>query len=354
MKRKIISKEDEVKICYLYQEEQKSSGEISIILKCSKTWIIKILRKNNIPIRSALNCHTKNKYDKNYFNIIDTEEKAYFLGFMYADGHNAISGISISLQSQDSYILERFKTSIKHSYPLYNIKFKDSKRQNQVKLQITSKSIAQQLHNLGCIAKKSLILKFPTVEQVPEHLIQHFIRGYFDGDGCVSFTVCNSKFHKNGKRRQGQVNFCGSHDFIFILREFLTTIIKITSTLSKIDKVSRISFGGVKKLFLIYDFLYKNAEIFLHRKKDVFEKFFKDFCVDLKTGIKTDKTSQYQGVYKDSYIKKDGTHKWQSCFYHDNQSIFLGRFNTEIEAALAYDKKALEVLGKLADLNFPE
>lgn len=69
--------------------------------------------------------NAKHYYDENYFNVVDTKEKAYFLGLLYADGcnvnHPTTGELSITLQEEDSYILEKFKQVLKSDYPLENI-----------------------------------------------------------------------------------------------------------------------------------------------------------------------------------------------------------------------------------------
>ena len=134
------------------------------------------------------------------FEIIDTEEKAYWLGFLYADGSvsSTDNRIELGLAEKDLNHIEKFKEFI-------GIPNKISYRPQTKSYRYSFKSIPckEDLIKHGCVPKKSLILKFPTEEQVPEHLIRHFIRGYFDGDGWFSNT--SSCF---------QVGIIGTEDFI--------------------------------------------------------------------------------------------------------------------------------------------
>ena len=145
--------------------------------RISKYSLNKILKTNNIPLRKS---NIKNLFNYEYFNKIDTETKAYFLGLLYADGNviSKINRVSISLAKEDSYILEKFKNQIEFKGNLLQVQInrRFENRQDQVKLQMHSKNLCQDLHKLGMVDKKSLILTFPTNEQVPENLLHHFIR----------------------------------------------------------------------------------------------------------------------------------------------------------------------------------
>ena len=86
--------------------------------------------------------------------------------------------------SDKEHLIE-FNKHIKSTYPI------KIEREKYVKLKISNKHIGNSLINKGCIPKKSLILEFPNLSQVPKFLIRHFIRGYFDGDGCICNQLNN-------------------------------------------------------------------------------------------------------------------------------------------------------------------
>ena len=122
-----------------------------------------------------------------HFEKIDSEEKAYWLGFLYADGYISFSEnkIELSLAEKDVHHIEKFRDFLginnricyRPSVKAYRLSFRSDK-------------CKQDLINQGCTPRKSLTLKFPTSKQVPYELIRHFIRGYFDGDGWFSNTKC--------------------------------------------------------------------------------------------------------------------------------------------------------------------
>lgn len=136
-------------------------------------------RKLKYSGRNNPNCQYK-KIDDNYFNSIDSKEKAYILGWIGSDGSISTSGFRISVHIKDKYMLNRINkvfNSSKVKTLLYNMCF----------LTVSSKQIAKRLKEIfglpEGIIKKSDILKFP--KDLPEEYFFDFLRGYFDGDGSI-------------------------------------------------------------------------------------------------------------------------------------------------------------------------
>jgi intein/homing endonuclease len=127
-----------------------------------------------------LKSHTLNL---SYFDKIDTPSKAYILGFIYADGCNTRSGLQIGIQENDKEVLDFIKKELGISNELRYIKpYKDTWKAKW-ELSVKSIDLSKSLTNVGCPPAKSLILEFPSF--IPDDLMSHFIRGYFDGDGCL-------------------------------------------------------------------------------------------------------------------------------------------------------------------------
>lgn len=254
---------------------KKLGEEYNKTLKC----ICYLLKRNNIIINNNQS-ELQRKYSLNehYFDIIDTEEKAYFLGLLYADGCNYLkeNHISLSLQENDKKILEKFNTAINSNRPL---SFKEDKRINNRKnsfiLSINNKYMSQQLTKQGCVPVKSLILKFPTQEQVSPDLIRHFVRGYFDGDGSINIT----KGGRNKKSDILQVNIVSTIFFVnelkFILKEKLDIHCCISHDKRVINKSTRslcISCNVARKFL---NWIYENSTIYLDRKFNKYQEFLK-------------------------------------------------------------------------------
>jgi intein-encoded DNA endonuclease-like protein len=147
-----------------------------------------ILKNRKIPIRSLTDSHIKYKINKEYFSKIDSEDKAYFLGFLYADGsmNEKRHSLNIIIQEDDKEVLEKFIKCIGEDRPICYLKnrLRRPNEKNHVQLSIANTYLYKQLIDLGCRPKKSFTLEFPNI---PKEFERHFIRGYFDGDGCWSF-----------------------------------------------------------------------------------------------------------------------------------------------------------------------
>lgn len=199
------------------------------------------------------------------FETIDTEEKAYWLGFLYADGSVGSNDnrIELGLAEKDLKQIEKFRD-------FTGIMNKISYRPQTKSYRYSFKSVPckADLIKQGCIPKKSLILKFPTEEQVPKNLIRHFIRGYFDGDGW--FTNTEECF---------QVGIIGTEDFI---KGFLDSI-EIQNKNNKIFDVHRENgakryvFGGAYQDVLNFlNWIYKDSNVYLDRKYEHYLDFIQN------------------------------------------------------------------------------
>lgn len=189
----------------------------------------------------------------NIMEKIDTEEKAYWLGFLYADGcvGSKEDKIELGLAEKDYDQLVKFKNFI----GLDN-KISYREKTKSYRYAFRSKKFKQDLIKQGCFPKKSLILKFPTLKQVPKELQRHFIRGYFDGDGWFSNT--NKTF---------QVGIIGTEDFILGFLEAAPFLKgnKIFDVHRK-DGAKRYVFSAKDKVNRFFDYIYKDCNIYLTRK----------------------------------------------------------------------------------------
>ena len=197
----------------------------------------------------------------NYFENIDTEEKAYWLGFLYADGcvSQDYKYLYVCLSSKDLKHLELFNKCIDSNY---KIKYRDNNR--YISLVISKKKFVEHLIDKGCIPTKSLILKFPTEDQVPKELIRHFIRGYFDGDGCIS-TILRKLKNKPNLIMDCEINFLGTFDMLSgICENIPVKNIKIF----EFGKIFKFRVRNKKDIIEIMEYLYKDSNIYLERKHE--------------------------------------------------------------------------------------
>ena len=195
--------------------------------------------------------------DVSFFSKIDTEEKAYWLGFLFADGYNdELTGkMELTLGEQDLKHLELFKETLGSGNKIGK-KIIDNKY-IAYRLSFSSVEMSADLARHGCVKAKSLILEFPRT--VPKKLTHHFIRGYFDGDGCM--------FVSDKEPFACAVSLVGTESFL------IDTINEMGLKKNKINtkgKACSVIYGGRQQCKRIENYLYKEATIYLERKKQKF------------------------------------------------------------------------------------
>lgn len=245
--------------------------------KISHNTVRYILINNNIELKNMSQARTIYSLDEHYFDIINTEEKAYFLGLLYADGYNNEKNnlICLSLQEEDKEILEKLSNNILSDRPLGFINNTNKKnRKNMFSLRLKSNRLSTQLSKLGCPQKKSFILEFPTEEQVPSHLIRHFIRGYFDGDGCISLYTLKNKYNYITccSNICSTLNICSKIQLL-LNRESINSYISQSKKSKEKNTTTRtLSIGGKIQTIKFLDWLYKCANIYLERKYQKYQE----------------------------------------------------------------------------------
>ena len=127
------------------------------------------------------------------------------------------------------------------------------------------------LKRLGCVPNKSLTLEFPTEKQVPKHLVNHFIRGYFDGDGSLS---------TNGKANGYKVSFEGTDSFLEVLKDVLKVNTKISKRRENSSN-SYLRFGGNLQVLEKLNYLYHDATVYLDRKYNIYVKIKEEYTPQL-------------------------------------------------------------------------
>lgn len=198
----------------LYQSG-KTNSQIAYDLLVSSNSFSKVLKKKDIEKRTYSENNRRYKRNSEYFDNINTPNKAYILGLIYADGNNYIRGskhcFTLSLEERDKELLEQVRNELEYDGPLrFNeLSKKNPKHKNQYILSIVDEHLCNQLKKIGVVERKSLKLTFPTF--LRPDLIRHFVRGYFDGDGCVSR---NERTGKWTTVTAGTFEFCSSLSLI--------------------------------------------------------------------------------------------------------------------------------------------
>ena len=224
-------------------------------------------------------------YNEKYFEVIDNEHKAYWLGFLYADGYvepiyrkDKIKAfrIEIGLCAEDKSHLEKLIKDIDS-----NVKISErnqrvgEKEYKTCRVRINNTKMCRDLINLGCTTRKSLTLSFPNTSIVPNEFVKDFIRGYFDGDGCISYSERNYIDKRNNKeytQKNIVSSFIGTKDFLTKLIDVLLEYnigfsFNKTANCGNACEIRLTKHSGLLNL---YHYIYDDATIFLDRKREKF------------------------------------------------------------------------------------
>lgn len=195
--------------------------------------------------------------NESFFKKIDNENKAYFLGLLFADGYHEEKGnrIKLSLTEKDIDILNKLKTTIKSTHKLNHEKPKNGKP--KYSFTFRNKQISNDLIKLGLRQKKSFTCRIPKLNR---KMHSHFIRGYFDGDGTIGIN-------KKGKWGFG---IYGNQGFLKDLLLILPKELRIQ--MYNHHSIYRLQTGKKSTILDFYEYLYKDATIWLDRKYDMWDK----------------------------------------------------------------------------------
>jgi DNA-binding transcriptional regulator WhiA len=183
-----------------------------------------------------------------------TEENCYWAGFILADGYirqkNRFT-LEIKLQKGDVDHLYKFKKSIEYDGRVIE-------RETYYSITISSQQLIKDLaQNFDIFNKKSLTCCIS--DKIPQKFLREYIRGYFDGDGCISYTTMDT------------ISFLGTEKTINFIRNYFYEIVDVR--LKSKDMPNIILHGNIftiyyygKPAFKCLNHLYKNSKMFLDRK----------------------------------------------------------------------------------------
>ena len=226
---------------------------------------------------------SKREIRHNFFSEIKTELQAYLLGFIYSDGsiNDERHTLTIHINEKDKEIFNLFKVISPEAY-IQDCKGYESKvtvdgsivkNLGSTRLSISSKILLEDLHNLGVVENKTYKeLHIP--KQIPNELIKHFIRGYFDGDGCITYSIRkpNPKNREKNYRVTSNVNFTAKLCNIFIDFQKYFSDNDITTNIVHVKRgdMYRLITSKRDSVIKIFHLFYDNSNFYLSRK---FNKF---------------------------------------------------------------------------------
>lgn len=258
------SEEQQKQMIELYKNGL-SSIQISEIFNGSPSGIAYLIKKQIGELRSNKENSRVYTYDINYFQNIDSTEKAYWLGFIYADGYVKKNGkgkmFGLTLSIEDKEHLEKFSTALNYNYPIktYNPTKGAYSSKKYCRIQIFGDEIYNSLVKHGVLENKTLILKPPNINK---KFYRYFIRGYYDGDGCITY---NSKDHKTFK-----IKILGTKEILKFIIDYIESndIASITKFYKRrnTDKVLSIEMGGNYQVYKFLELTYEDSFVCLKRK----------------------------------------------------------------------------------------
>lgn len=222
------------------------------------------LEEYEVTLRPALSDNMVNFFDEKFFSKIDTSAKAYWLGFLFADGCVAAGRyVTIKLSSRDRNHIEKFMDAI--DYSGVGIKDVDNGTKFGASyLTLESKQMVSDLISRGCVPNKSQIISAP--QGVPKKFYRDFVRGVCDGDGYLRDTCpCN-------------VEICGSHNLMLFISDQIGGIPRPHRGVYRISLHSRNALNAI-------EYMYKDAEDYLERKMIVAESAMQQRAVTKRTFV---------------------------------------------------------------------
>lgn len=257
---RVLNTKQEAEIIDLYLKNNYTQQQIAEKFNCSSFIIHNILKRNNIKtiIKPRLNTNQND----NYFDTIDTEHKAYWLGFIFADGCVNRNQLSIEIHEKDKELLEQFKKDLNINS---KISIRHRKNTTVCCIRVNSKHLCETLAEYGIVPNKTKITKH--LPKVDNQLLPHFLRGLIDGDGWISID-------RSGRYHIGFVSNYSStcEDFLRYCNSVLNTELSIKVTNKNPAPCIQIQSQPVVKQLATA--LYKDNNICLSRKYRLVEPLF--------------------------------------------------------------------------------
>lgn len=222
---------------------------------------------------------SKREIRHNFFNNINFEEQAYLLGFIFADGcvNEERHTLSININKQDQYIIDLLKNISPEAYTreqksyksIATVRGRQVKNHGSIRTNISSKILIEDLKKYGVIQNKTYTdMHLPIVSD--DILLKHFIRGYFDGDGCFTYSIRkpNPKNREINYRISAHWTICCKTSSILLeMQKYFTSFgIKTNINYIKRDDMYNLTTSSRKEIIKIFNLLFHNCNYSLPRK----------------------------------------------------------------------------------------
>lgn len=249
-----IDKIDKNDLYKYYYEKNMTLKEISNIYNVTIETIRLQLIKNGLYNKKKYNAYTNPDLIDDYFEKIDNQNKAYFLGYLATDGNVYDTNLRLELNKKDKIILDTLNKELHNNTKL-------QKHKNCLAFSCKSKKIVEDLSKYNIVPNKTFTVDFPIL---PKDMIRHYIRGLIDGDGWTTKFI-----PKKRKTYCYAIGFCGNEKIVHSLKNHLVNELKVKDVkISYVGKICQVKWSSKKDIIKIRDYIYKDAELFLERKYD--------------------------------------------------------------------------------------
>lgn len=251
-------------VCAAYSDGV-SSVALGMRYGVSSAAIRGLLARRGVETRGRSAAARRHTCDHSFFNSIDSEDKAYWLGFLAADGYvGRTREVVVVLKEGDRDHLDAFKGHLRVSHPIITAASPSVKARSQraCRITITSPEIACAIAAHGIVGCKSFTMPWPTLHA---DLVRHYARGYIDGDGGFCRTA-TGRF---------QFYAVGNGPFLAGMQAWLMQACGLNKTRldqrHKDSPIYTLRYSGERQLACIAMELYSDAHIYLPRKKLVID-----------------------------------------------------------------------------------
>jgi len=211
--------------------------------------------------------------DHSYFKVIDTPEKAYWLGFILADGSlKKLDQVCVALNREDKPHLERLRDTLSPDSNICDYEANNNvtgKKYPTSSLSVTSKQMISDLAVHGVAPNKTKVEQ-PKLD-LRDDLVRHYIRGFFDGDGWIS--IYDRRPQDRCKNPKTEFGFGSSEDMCEFVSQHLHEVLGIKYKEPKKGYIYRIRYTSNKDIAKIIQYLYHDTVLYLPRKKETADRF---------------------------------------------------------------------------------